>query len=222
MIEIERQHLPPFSGVSEPTWQAIQARLFTRDISAGQTLFVEGAPAESCYFIRRGILRILRTNPAGRIQVLSRLGKGQPVNVISLLIAPRLNRATAEAVTAASVFCLSAVDFDNLLTNNPEFSQALLKTFARRISRMVDLTAELSLYPVRVRLARFLISLAESGAESSGWTQDEIASQIGTIRDMVGRLLREFEEEGLIRREKSEITLLDRKGLFAAADLSED
>ena len=94
--------------------------------------------------------------------------------------------------------------------------------FARRISRMVDLTAELSLYPVRVRLARFIINLAETGADGGGWTQDEIASQIGTIRDVVGRLLREFEQEGLIRREKSEIILLDRKRLYTAADLSEN
>jgi CRP-like cAMP-binding protein len=75
---------------------------------------------------------------------------------------------------------------------------------------------------VRARLARFIINLADSDTKSSGWTQDEIAAQIGTIRDVVGRLLREFEDQGLIRREQSEILLLDRKGLYKAAELSED
>lgn len=218
----DKFRIPIFSEVNDQTWQAIRSRVFTRDLIAGQTLFVESAPAEYCYFIQDGTLRVLRTNPDGRIQVIARLEKGQPVNVISLLNRPRVNQATAEAVTSLTVCVLSAADFDDLLVGYPGFSQALLKAFAGRISRMVNLISEISLYPVRARLARFIINLADSDTKSSGWTQDEIAAQIGTIRDVVGRLLREFEDQGLIRREQSEILLLDRKGLYKAAELSED
>jgi CRP-like cAMP-binding protein len=221
-MKLDRQGIPIFSELSEGAWRAVESRIFRRDVLAGQTLFAEGAPAESCYFIQSGTVRILRTNPDGRIQVLARLGKNQPINIISLLNQPRVNQATAEAVTATSIYVLIAADFDTLLANTPEFSQALLKAFANRISKMVDLAADLSLYSVRVRLARFIINLAASEADPNGWTQDEIAAQIGTIRDMVGRLLREFEDQGLIRRENSEITLLDRKGLNRAADLPEN
>ncbi|MDY6873873.1 MAG: Crp/Fnr family transcriptional regulator [Chloroflexota bacterium] len=220
-MKIDRKENQIFSELSDEAWLAIQSRLFSRDLDAGQTLFLEGGPAESCYFIQHGALRILRTNPEGRVQVIARLGMNQPVNIISLLNQPRVNQATAEAITSTSVYVLTAADFDTLLTNTPEFSQTLLKAFANRISQMVDLAADLSLYPVRVRLARFILQLAESDVEPSGWTQDEIAAQIGTIRDVVGRLLREFEDQELIQRERSEITLLDRKGLNKAAHLPE-
>lgn len=221
-MKLDRQGIPIFSELSEGAWRSVESRLFRRDILAGQILFAEGAPAESCYFIQSGTVRVLRTNPDGRIQVLARLGKNQPINIISLLNQPRVNQATVEAVTATSIYVLIAADFDTLLANTPEFSQALLKAFANRISKMVNLAADLSLYSVRVRLARFIINLAESEADPNGWTQDEIAAQIGTIRDIVGRLLREFEDQGLIKREKSQITLLDRKGLYKTADLPED
>ena len=86
---------------------------------------------------------------------------------------------------------------------------------------MTDLAASLSLYSVRARLAQFLMELAALPETAGGWTQDEIAAHIGTVRDVVGRLLRDFESQGLIRRERQRITLLDRSGLEAIADQRE-
>ncbi|MCB2209582.1 Crp/Fnr family transcriptional regulator [bacterium] len=221
-MKVDREEIPIFSDLTNEAWLAVQSRLYSRNFEGGQILFLEGTPAESCYFIQRGVLRISRTSPEGRVQVLARLGTNQPINIISLLNQPRVNQATAEAVTSTSLYVLTAKNFDDLMENMPEFSQALLKAFAMRISNMVDLAADLSLYPVRVRLARFILHLAETKTDPNGWTQDEIAAQIGTIRDVVGRLLREFEDQGLIRRERSEIALLNRKGLYMAARLPEN
>ncbi len=94
----------------------------------------------------------------------------------------------------------------------------LLRTFAQRMALMTDLAAGLSLHTVQVRLAQFLITLADDPNLAGGWTQDEIAAHIGTVRDVVGRLLREFESQGLIRREGQHITLLSREGLANIAE----
>lgn len=83
---------------------------------------------------------------------------------------------------------------------------------------MTELAANLSLYTVRARLARFLIELADSPQSSEGWTQDEIAAQIGTVRDVVGRLLREFEAENIITRDRQKIRLLNREALIKEAE----
>jgi CRP/FNR family transcriptional regulator len=131
----------------------------------------------------------------------------------------RVNRASVEALTPASVFKLTARDFDDLLTNCPEFSIVLLSHFTQRISHMTDLVADLSLLSVRSRLARFLINLADEPDTAYDWTQDEIAAQIGTVRDVVGRTLRDFETLGLITRGHRHITLLDRSGLMREAAL---
>ncbi len=83
---------------------------------------------------------------------------------------------------------------------------------------MTQLAAELSLYTVKARLARFLMDLADTRQIFDNWTQDEIAAQIGTVRDVVGRLLREFENQELIKRDRHQILLLERKGLTEIAN----
>lgn len=156
---------------------------------------------------------MLRMNPEGRAQVLARLTAGAPINLIPLLKKERINISTVEALTPAQVLVLTATDFNFLLTRYPDFSRALLRSFAERLQNVTQLAAGLSSYSVRARLAQFLIDLGDKPGTPFGWTQDEIAAQIGTVRDVIGRILREFEDQGQIKRDRHQILLLDRKGL---------
>jgi CRP/FNR family transcriptional regulator, cyclic AMP receptor protein len=207
-----------FSTLNSETQLAISRRSFFRELPSGHTLVLEGIPAESCYFLLEGEVRVLRMNPEGRVQVLARFEKGDPINVISLLTPDKVNRATIETLTPVRLLVLSAVDFDALINRYPDFSKLLLEHFAQRLSKIIDLAADLSLYAVRARLARFLIELADLTPSPSGWTQDEIAAHIGTVRDVVGRLLRDFESADLIQRQRGQIILLDRENLLAVAE----
>lgn len=217
---IDFQDFPLFRAVQSRSQEAILQKLIPRQVAGGQILLVEGEPAEYCYFIRSGLLRAIRMNPDGRTQVLSRLTRPEPVNVISLLSQPRKNHATIEALSDASLFALSAPDFDDLAAQFPDFSAGLLQLLAHRVTTLTDKVASLSLFPARTRLARFIIQLANGEQPVGGsWTQDEIAAEIGTTRDIVGRLLREFEQQGLIERRRSEIVLLDRVEIYKAAEL---
>jgi CRP/FNR family transcriptional regulator len=206
-----------FSSLKPETQNALARRAFQREITAGYNLVIEGMSAEACYFVLSGQLRVSRMNRDGRIQILARLGAGEPVNVISLLKEDRINHASVESLTDSTVLVLLANDFDEFLSHYPDFSTALLKNLAKRMAKTTSLAANLSLYTVRSRLAQFLIDLAERPQSAGGWTQDEIAAHIGTVRDVVGRLLREFESQGLIKRDRQNIILLDRKALMSEA-----
>jgi CRP/FNR family transcriptional regulator len=209
--------IPIFSSLQRETLAAISRRAFTRDLPAGITLLIEGMPAESGYFLLDGEVRALRMNPEGRVQVLSRFKTGDPINIISLLNQDKINRATIETLSPVTVLVIPAVDFEALISRYPDFSTLLLHLLAERLTKITDLAAELSLYAVRARLARFLIELADLNPSSSGWTQDEIAAHIGTVRDVVGRLLRDFEAAGMIQRQRGQIILVDREKLNKAA-----
>lgn len=206
-----------FKHLKPETIDAISQRAFNRTLPDGYTLLIEGMQAEYGYFIMSGDARAIRMNRDGRVQVLARLTPGEPINLISLLTPARVNRATIETLTDVSVLVLTAADFDALINQCPDFSMSLLKIFAERIARMTDLASGLSLFSVKSRLAKFLIDLADLPQSNSGWTQDEIAAHIGTVRDMVGRLLRDFETQGLIRRERHRIRLMDKEGLHELA-----
>ncbi|NLN69515.1 MAG: Crp/Fnr family transcriptional regulator [Chloroflexi bacterium] len=208
---------PLFLSLAQETRLIIERRSYIRDYPAGYTLLIEGAPAESCYFLLSGEVRAFRMNPLGRAQVLARFKVGEPINIISLLNQNKINRATIETLSPVTVLVLPAVDFNHLLARYPDFSNLILHHLAERLAKMTDLAAELSLYAVRARLARFLIELADLDPTSSGWTQDEIAAHIGTVRDVVGRLLRDFESAGLIQRQRGQIILLDREKLIQQA-----
>jgi CRP-like cAMP-binding protein len=211
--------IPLFTDLSNSSCRRIAQFAAQRTIRAGEMILHEGFPAEYCYFILKGELRALRINQEGRVQVLARLSRSDPVNLVSLLHSDGKNLASIEALTNCDLISLSGSGLQTLLGECPDFSQALLTALADRVAGMVDLAAGLSLNTVRTRLARFLIKLTESPQTTGGWTQDEIAAQIGTVRDVVGRLLREFEDHQLIQRQKHLIRLLDRKALFKEAKL---
>lgn len=207
-----------FSKLESETLADISQRAYQRRISNGEILIIEGMEAEACYFILSGQLRVTRMNKEGRMQVLARLGPGAPLNIISLIKKSRTNHASIESLTSATLLVIPVNEFDFLLQNHPDFAVSLLNVFADRMANITNLAAELSLYTVRARLAQFLIELADQPQTASGWTQDEIAAHIGTVRDVVGRLLRDFESQGLISRDRQQIILLDKQGLMKQAE----
>jgi CRP/FNR family transcriptional regulator len=219
MIKVKLLENFKFISQLEPkTLTEVARRAYELDIPDGQTLFIEGMAAEACYFILKGQLRVSRMNKEGRMQVLARLGPDAPVNIISLLKEDNRNHASVDSLTPVKLVVLGANDFNYLIENHPDFSKVLLKIFAERMAKITDLASDLSLYTVRARLAQFLIELADQPQAAGGWTQDEIAAHIGTVRDVVGRLLRDFESKGLISRERQQIFLLDRQGLRKEAE----
>jgi CRP-like cAMP-binding protein len=215
------EELPLFSNLEQQTLRSIAERSFVANYASGHTLVIEGMPAEFGYYILSGHVRALRMNREGRIQVLARFTASSPVNVISLLTSPKTNRATLETIAPTKALVMDTNTFEWLLTHHPDFSSMILREMANRMSKMTDLAADLSLHTVRTRLARFLIDLSIQPTSSPGWTQDEIAAHIGTVRDVVGRLMRQFELEGLISRDRQQIAILDRSGLLAEAESQE-
>lgn len=216
---VEIQNIPLFNSLEPTTCQAIAHRAFKSNHRTGYNLVIEGMPAEFCYFLLLGEVRVFRMNLAGRVQVLARFRPIAPLNVISLLVRERVNQASVETLTPVSLLVLSTSDFDILVDRFPDFSKMLLQIFAERMRVLTDLASDLSLLPVRSRLARFLIELADQQQTAGGWTQDEIAAHIGTVRDVVGRLLRDFESQGMIARVRQKIIILDREKLYQEAEV---
>lgn len=211
------EKIKPFESLKPETKKALSVQAFERTFRSGQTLVIEGDPAHYGYFLLSGEVRVLRMSRDGRVQILARFGPGSPLNIISLLNSEAINRASIEALTQVKTLVLDKASFTKFLATFPDFSNMLLQIFAERITHLTDLAASLSLYTVRARLARFLIELADSPQSSGWWTQDEIAAQIGTVRDVVGRLLREFEAENMIVRDRQKIRLLNRQTLLKVA-----
>ena len=118
----------------------------------------------------------------------------------------------------SSLYVLPRIGFIEIIQGCADLFLAVLKDFAGKLSHLTGLVEQLSLHTIRGRLARFLIEQADHGEPTGRWTQDEMAAHLGTVRDVIGRTLRSFEEAGLIKRQRNRIVLVDRHALEAEAE----
>jgi CRP/FNR family transcriptional regulator len=184
-----------------------------RTYAPDETVFLSGEPCRAVYFIVRGQVRVYRLSTGGQKQVLAVLGPGQAFNTVPPFLEEAVSHATAEALTTVTLYAIRKADYLRLMRECPNLAMVVLREFAQRLDHLTGLVEDLALHSVTGRLARFLLQQGEGESVARQWTQAEIAEQLGTVRDVVGRSLRGFEDRGLIRMERGQIVLLDRKAL---------
>jgi CRP/FNR family transcriptional regulator len=205
--------IPFFADFSGESLALVAGAAIRRAYAPGETIILAGEPCQAAYFIVEGQVRVYRLSLAGREQVLARLGPGKTFNSVPLFQPLCKNHATVQALDPVTLYAVPADDLRRLVLQCPDLALALLQDFAARLDHLTNLVEDLALRTVRARLARFLLQHIAADQPPQPWTQEEIASYLGTVRDMVGRALRAFADEGLLRIERQRIVLLDRQGL---------
>jgi len=209
--------LPFFSALGEDELGEIAPHVRERTFGRREVILLEGQAPQAVYFIVRGQVRIYRLSPEGREQVLKRLGPGGIFNTVPLLDG-RPNPSSATAWTEVTVYVIERDRFRQMLRRYPALAGAVLADFAAKLRHTTALIEDLSLRTVGARLAKLLLSQAAKETEiPRRMTQQEMAAQLGTVREMIGRALAELEREGLIRLERHRIVIVDRGGLEVKA-----
>jgi len=197
-----------FADVPESVLNETASRSGTRQLKPGEVLFSEHDKATALYVVASGELRSIRQNAKGREQVLS---TDRPGTVLAA--APIFNGgryySTVIADTHALVLCIETHDMQRLCREHPELLWALATLFAHRVRHYAELIETLALRNVDQRLAQYLFTICqEQGSIGSDtcriqitFTQAEMASRIGSTREVVCRSLAHLEREGLIRTE---------------------
>ena len=220
---------PILAGVENQALQAIAAHAHERTYRAGQMIVLSGEPTVAVHLLARGRVRSQRCSTEGREVVLHDLGPGDCFDLASVLDGGG-NLTTVTAIPDAKLYAVPALDFRRIVNDHPVLSLSLLSHLSRRVRHLSDTAEGLALYDVRIRLARCLLACTGRANDDermpdsarppgNGWlcprylTQGELAAQIGTVRDVVGRTLRSFSQEGLIRRERGRVVITDLVGL---------
>ena len=181
-------------------------------------VFWEGDTESNLYFLQYGSLKVLKSSPEGREQVLRFIDAGEIFNEIGVL-AKRSNPATAVALEESGIWLLPRHALDKIVTEHPQVALQIIENMADKIIELVMLAADLSLKTVEARFAKLLLDSAEGDAiERRRWTnQTELASRLGTVPDVLSRVIRELTKAGLIEMDKQSIRILDRAALSARA-----
>ncbi len=175
----------------------------------------EGDSSEEVYYVIRGNVKVFHRSVEGREQVLSIIKAHGFINTVTALEPDGVNRANASALTDLELAFMTRSNYLKTLHDSPEFSNLILQDFAQKLHQMAGLVEELSLHNTRQRLINFLLRNIGTKDFVKGWTQEEIAAQIGSVRDVVSRLLGTFSQQGLIRVERQRIIIIEEEKLRA-------
>lgn len=179
-------------------------------------VFWEGENESNLYFLQYGSLKVLKSSPDGREQVLRFINAGEVFNEVGAL-AKRPNPATAIALEESGVWLIPCFALDQIVIEHPQVAIQIIENMADKIIGLVTLAADLSLKTVEARFAKLLLDQAEGDMiERRRWNnQTELASRLGTVPDVLSRVIRELTKAGLIEMDKQHIRILDRAGLSA-------
>lgn len=215
--------VPYFAQLDDATLGHLARMTLEQAFEAGKIVFLEGEDCAGLYVVRHGWLKAFKLSAAGREQTLHFIGPGQTFSEISALSATPRNPASVMALAASSVLLVPRALLLQLLDENPALARLIIHNLVGRIQHLVGLVGELSLHSVETRLARVLLENAAGGKLlRQRWaTQSEIAARLGTVPDVLSRVLRNLAEEGLIEISRREITILDFERLQQKALLDE-
>jgi len=214
--------VPIFSGLTESELLFLAQRAVPRHFSTGETVFGEGQPCAGLYVVESGHIRIFKSSPGGREQVLSIDGPGSSVAELPVFDGGSYP-ASVTAVDEATLLFVSKQDFQSLCLAHPEVALKVLRVVGARLRRLVGIIEELSFTTVRHRLASFLLRVAKKeGKRTSEGVEivmpvsnQELASQIGTVRELVSRNLSRLQGEGIIKIDGRTVIVCNLKALEA-------
>jgi CRP/FNR family transcriptional regulator len=210
------------SGLSQPELQMLASRTIRKLFSAGELLFSEGEPCHGLHIIARGKVRIFKTSMSGREQVLAVNTPGESVAELPVFDGGPFP-ASAVATEDAEIAYISRRDFQAYCMEHPEVALKVLQVVGARLRRLVGIIEELSFTTIRQRLIAALVKLAQSEGTKTARgiefqlpsTHQELANQLGTVRELISRNLMRLQAEGLLDVDARQIVVKDMKGLSA-------
>jgi CRP/FNR family transcriptional regulator len=218
-------NVPIFSGLTENELCFLPQRAVPRHYSAGEMIFGEGEPCSGLYVVESGHVRIYKSSVRGREQVLSIDGPGSSMAELPVFDEGNYP-ASASAIDDANLLFVSKHDFQALCLAHPQVALKVLRVVGGRLRRLVGIIEELSFTTVRHRLASFLVRLAQKEGKRSAVgvvialpvSNQELASQIGTVRELVSRNLSRLQAEGMITIDGRDVVICNLKALEAETD----
>lgn len=209
------RRIPLFGPLTDVELELLARRSVEKRYAPGEALFHEGDECEGIYLLVEGRVKIYKISPSGREMTIA--VEQAPGSVAELpLFDGDPYPASVAALTGVTALLLYKRDFHQICRQNPEVSLKMLAVVGRRLRQLVQTIEGVTFGSVRQRLARMLIELSdEAGSDTFSLpaTHQELASRLGTVREVVSRNLGRFQAEGLIRSAERQVTILDREGL---------
>jgi len=216
------RRLPLFTDLSETELALIARHVTTHRYDPGAIIFSEGDSCRELFLVQEGSVRLFKTADNGRQQLLGIERTGNSLAEIPIFD-DDTHPATAQAECVTILLRLDAKVFRAFCLQQPEVALKVIKVLAHRLRRMGNLVEELSFVTVRGRLIAHLLQLARENGRSTGHgfefelveNNEELATRLGTVRELISRNLGRLHNEKLIEIHRRTVRIYDCEALQA-------
>ena len=172
---------------------------------------------DSLFFLYDGRIRVSQSSDSGREIVLYRVEAGDScVLTTACMLAEEAYNAEGIAETDVTAVVLPKAAFDRLAAEEDAFRNFIFAAYSRRLIDMLRVIDDVAFGRIDVRLAERLLALGD-GRKEIRTTHQALASELGTAREVISRVLNDFHKRDLISQSRGIITFIDKPGLAAIA-----
>lgn len=210
------RRVPVFSELTVFQMAQLADAVTKRRVKRGELIVEQGKRSQALFIVLAGRARVLLADRRGREVILDVLGPGDYIGEISL-IDGKSHSATVEAEVQCDLLVLGQAEFNRCLDENHAMAQSVIKGLAYRLRKADEKIGSLALMDVYGRVAKALVEMSVTTGTNQllikeKATRQDIAKMVGASREMVSRVMRDFEEQGFIKTfEDGSVTLTERR-----------
>lgn len=180
-------------------------------LPAGTEVFAEHQPCQGFPLLLAGSIKVVKQASNGREMVLYRVTPGGSCIISSsCLLGHSDYNARGIAETPLTLLALPVKTFAGLLVDSTPFRDFVFHLFAERISELMQLVEEVAFNRLDQRLAKLILARNE---QTLNITHQQLADELGSVREIVSRLLKSFVAQGLVSLGREQLTVTNRQGL---------
>jgi CRP/FNR family transcriptional regulator len=212
--------VPVFSTLERPDLERIAEVAVPRSFEPGQAVFREGDASDTCYVVREGHGRAIRTHGDGRTITLATFGPGDIFGELAMF-EDELRSATVEAIEQMNVVGVLGPDMRRLMSEHPQIAMRLVIGLGRRLRETNERLSRQSFQTVQSRVAVVLSQLVQSAIDDGRpgedvlvtATQADLAQLAGSSRESASRFLAVLERAGVISQGRGRLIVHDPQAL---------
>jgi CRP/FNR family transcriptional regulator, dissimilatory nitrate respiration regulator len=215
--------LPIFRGLDPQALAKVAALSKFSTFETGQRVFNAGERCEAFYAVRTGGVKLYKLSGDGREQVMSHVGPSRTFAEAALLSLGVFPVSAAATETPTEVLTIRGAPFLELFRDDDNLVRAMVASLSSRLHMLIERVEELTIANAAARVARHLLKLPAKGPADAPvvelpMAKKDLAQHLAITPETLSRLLRRWQDAGLVRSERRELTLLDPARLLALAD----
>jgi CRP/FNR family transcriptional regulator, anaerobic regulatory protein len=209
-----RSLYPALGSLGDEALEAMLDRVQLMRVPAGTPMFGEGSPCRQFPLVLEGSIRVAKSSEGRELQLYRVVPGESCVLTGGCLVGGRDYPATGVVEQDARLVVLPKPVFDELLATHAPFRQYVFSLFAERLTELMALVEAVAFHKVDRRVAAALLG----HGRVVELTHQQLADEVGSVREIVTRILRSFADRGLVRLSRGSVEVLDAGGLRRVAE----